>query len=92
MDQTSNTLESAWVLVTVPGEELTDLGSVIGGTKDQLGCTVISRADVRDIGFVLDQDFGAAKVAELQYPGVWIEQKVLRLDIPMTDSLGMYVR
>lgn len=71
---------------------LTNLSSVIGGTKDELRSAIVARADIRDIGLVRNQNLGATKVAELEDAGIWIEQKVLRLDITMTDTLGVDVR
>jgi len=71
---------------------LTNLGGVVGGTKDELRSAIVAGADIRDIGLVCDQDFGATKVTELKNTCVWVKQKVLRLDITMTDSLGVDVR
>eukprot|EP00967_Tisochrysis_lutea_P065811 scaffold85645_cov29-Tisochrysis_lutea.AAC.2 len=42
-----------------------DAASVVGRPEDELGCTVVARADVRNIGLSLDEDLGGAKVAQL---------------------------
>lgn len=76
----------------VTNTELTDLGSVVGSTKDELGGTVVARADVRNVGLVLDQDLCASKIAELQDATARIEQKVLRFDVTMADPLRVDVR
>lgn len=65
----------------------TDLGRVVGGTKDQLGRPVVPRANVRDIGFVFDQNFGGAEIAEFQDTGAGVQEEVLRLNITMADAL-----
>lgn len=70
---------------------LTDLGSVVGGTEDEFWCSVVPRANVRDVWLVLYQYLGAAKVTKLQYATVGIEKKVLRLDVAMADALRMDV-
>ena len=69
----------------------TDLGCVIGRAKDQFRRSVVPGADVRNVRFILDQDLGAAKIAELEHSGGRIEQEILRLDIPMADSHGVNV-
>lgn len=71
---------------------ITDLGSVVGSTKDELRGPVVSRADIRDVGLICDQDFGATEVTELEYAGIRIKQKILRFDISMTDTLRVDVR
>ena len=70
---------------------LTDLGCVVGSTKDEFGCPVIPRTDIGYIGLILHQDLGAAKVAQLEDTRGWVKQKVLRLDIAMADSLRVDV-
>lgn len=69
--------------------ELTDLGCVIGSTEDQFRSPVIPRANIGHIRLILHQDLCAAKVAQLEYTGSRVKQKVLRLDIAMADSLRM---
>lgn len=72
--------------------KLTNLGGVIGCTKDELRGAIVARADVRHIGLVRDQDFGTPEITKLKNPSIWIEQEILRLDIAMADSLGVDVR
>lgn len=69
----------------------TDLGRVIGRAKDQFRRSVVPGADVRNVRFVLDQDLGAAKIAEFEHSSGRIEQEILGLDIPVADSHGVYV-
>ena len=66
---------------------ITDLGRVVGSTKDELRGPVVARADIRDVGLICDQNFGATEVTELEYAGIRIKQQVLRFDISMTDTL-----
>lgn len=73
------------------GERHTNLGGVIGGSKDELRCTVVSRADVGHIWLVLYEYLGAAEVAQLEDSGSRIEKKILGLNISMTDALRMNV-
>lgn len=70
---------------------LTNLGRVVGRAKDQLGGAVVARADVRDVGLVLDEDLGAAEIAELQDAGTRVQQQILGLDVAVADALGVYV-
>ena len=69
----------------------TDLGGVIGSTKDELWSAVVSGADVRDVGLVLDQDLCAAKVTKLQDARLRVQEQVLRFDVSVTDALGVDV-
>lgn len=71
--------------------KLTDLGSVVGRTKDQLGGSVVTRADVRNVWFILNQDLCAAEITELQNTSAWIQKEILWLNIAMADALGVYV-
>lgn len=70
----------------------TDLSGVVSSTKDELGSTVVPRADVGHVGFVLNQDFRASKITEFEDSGVGVEKQILRLDVAMADALGMDVR
>ena len=72
-------------------ETLTNLSCVVGCAENQLGGSVVSGADIRDVWLVFHQDFGTAKIAELQNTCAWIQQKILWLDVAMTNALGMYV-
>lgn len=70
----------------------TDLSSVVCCAKDQLGSTVVSRANVRHVWLVLDQNLRTSKITQLQDARGGIEQQVLRLDISMTNTLRVNVR
>lgn len=71
---------------------ITNLGGVVGSTEDEFRSAVIARADVRDVGLICDQDFGATKITELEYASIRIKQKILRFDISMTDALRVDIR
>ena len=68
-----------------------DVGRVVGSTEDELGCTVISRANVRDVGLAADEVLRTPEVAEFQNARVRVEEQVLRLDISMADALRVDV-
>ena len=72
--------------------QLTDLGGIVGCPKDKLRSTIVARAYVRNVGFVLDQDLGTTEIAELENTGIRIKQEVLRLNITMANSLRMDIR
>lgn len=38
---------------------LTDVSGVVGGAKDKLGCPVVTRANVRNVGLSCNKDLGA---------------------------------
>jgi hypothetical protein len=62
-----------------PEEERTD-GRVVGGrTENKLGSTIVATANVGNVGLALDEDFGAAKVTQLEDAGLRVQQQVLRL-------------
>lgn len=69
--------------------ELTNFGGIVSSTKNEFGCTVVSRADVRNIGLVLHQDLRAAKVTEFQDARSGVQQQILRLNVSVADSLGV---
>lgn len=69
----------------------TDTGGIVCCAKDKLWCPVVPGANVADVGLSSYQDFGTSKVAQFENPGRRIEQKILWLDISMTDSNGVYV-
>ena len=52
---------------------LTNLRGVIRCAKDQLRSTIVSRTDIRYVGLVFDQDFGATEVTELQHSRVRVQ-------------------
>jgi hypothetical protein len=73
------------------GDRPTNLGGVVGGSKDEFRSAVVSRADVRDIRLILNEDLGASEITKLQDTTVGVEKKVLGLDIAMADSLRVDV-
>lgn len=68
-----------------------DLGGIICCTKNQLGGTVVSRADVRHIGLVLDQYLCTTEITELEDATVRVEEEVLRLDVSVANALRVDV-
>lgn len=70
---------------------LTNLGCVVGCAKNQFWGAVVSRANIRDIGLVLDEDFSTAKVAQLENPAVGVEQEILRLNVTVANALRVNV-
>lgn len=71
---------------------LTDFGCVVGGTEYQFWSTIVARTDVRHIRLIFNQNLSAAKVTQLQYPCVWVQQEILRFNISMANSLRVDVR
>lgn len=71
---------------------LTYFGSVVGSAEDELRSTVVARANVRDIWFVLHQNFCASEIAQLQDAAVGVEKKILGLDVTVADALRVDVR
>lgn len=69
----------------------TDLRCVVGRAKDQLGRPVVARANVGDIGLVFDQNLGGAEITQFEDAGVGVQQKVLRFNVTVTDSLRVDV-
>lgn len=65
----------------------TNLSSVVGGAEDKLRGSIVSRADVRDIGLVLHENLCASEIAELQYTAGWIQEQILGLDVSMAYAL-----
>ena len=64
---------------------------VVRRAKDELGRSVVARADVRDVGLAGDEDLGGAEVAEFEDPRGWVEEQVLRLDVSVADADGVDV-
>ena len=54
---------------------------VVCGSENELGCTIVSGANVGHIGLSLDQLLGASEVAQLKLVLLSIYQQILRLDI-----------
>lgn len=67
-------------------EDRTDIGSVVGSSENELRRSVVPRANVRHVRLSLDQDLGAAKVAQLEDTGGRVEEEVLGLDIAVADA------
>jgi hypothetical protein len=65
---------------------LTNIGGVVCRPEDQFWGSVIPRTDVADVGLSCDQDLGRAKVTQFEDAGGRVQQEILRLDIPVTDS------
>jgi hypothetical protein len=69
----------------------TNLCRVVGRAKDELRCSVVARANVRNVGLVLDEYLCTAEIAQLQNTAVGIEEQVLRLNVSVTDALTVNV-
>jgi hypothetical protein len=69
----------------------TNLCCVVGCTKDQLGRPVITRANVRNVGLIFDQNLGRTEIAKLENTTVGVQKQVLGLNITMADTLGVNV-
>lgn len=65
---------------------LTNFRGVVNSTEDELGSAVVAAADVRDIGLALDEVLGRAEVAELEDPGLRVQQQILRLYVSVADT------
>lgn len=70
---------------------LTNLGCVVGCAKNQFWRAVVSGANIRDIGLVLDEDLGTAKIAQFKNPTVGVEQEVLGLNVTVANALRVDV-
>lgn len=77
---------------TEAGKALTNLGSVVGCAKNQFRCSVITRADIRHVGLVLDENLGATEVAQFENAGAGVEQKVLGLNVTVANALRVDIR
>ena len=69
-----------------------DAARVVCGAKYQLGGPIVAGANVRHVRLALDQNLGAAKVAELEQVGLGVDEQVLRLDVTMAHAERMNVR
>jgi hypothetical protein len=70
---------------------LTNIGSVVGGTKDQLWGSVVSRADIADIWLASNENLGGSEITQHEDTGGGIEEEVLRFDVSVADSDRMDV-
>lgn len=70
---------------------LTNIGRVVRGSKDELGCAVVPRADVADVGLASNEDLGRPKVAELENAGGGVKEEILGLDVPVANADGVDV-
>lgn len=66
--------------------QLTNVGHVVGGTKDQFWSSVVSRADIADIWFAGDQDLGRTEITQLEDTRCRVEKEILGFDISVTDT------
>lgn len=64
---------------------LTNVGRVVGRTKDEFRRAVVPRTDVTDVRLALDQDLGRTKVAQLEDARRRVQEQVLRLDVAVAD-------
>ena len=69
-----------------------DAARVVRGAKYQLGGPIVAGANVGHVRLALDQDLGAAKVAELEQVRLRVDKQVLRLDVAMAHAERMDVR
>lgn len=82
----SITPESANDNIEILSAAPTDVGHVVRGTKDQLWSSVVSRADIADVGLSGNEDLGRTEITQLQDTGRRVEQKVLGFDVSVTYS------
>lgn len=83
---------SGYIEGTCHPQGLTNLCSIVRGTKNKFGCTVVSGADIRNVRLIRDQNLGASEITELENTAVGVEEKILGLDISVTDALRVDVR
>jgi hypothetical protein len=69
--------------------KLTDLCCIIGGAENQLGGSVVTGTDIRDVWLIFYQYLCASEITELQNASAGIQQKILWLDVAMADALGV---
>lgn len=69
----------------------TNLGGVVCGTENEFRRTIVTRADVRDIGFIFHQDLCASEIAQLENARGRVEKQVLRLYVSVADTLRVDV-
>ena len=73
------------------GSEITDFGRVVSCAEDQLGRTVVTGANVGNIGLILHEDLSRPKVAKFQDAAVRVKKKILRFDVTVTNALRVNV-
>ena len=69
----------------------TNLCSIVCRAKNQLGSSVVARADIRDVWLIFYQDLCTTEVTKLQNASAWVQQEVLWLDVAMADALRVDV-
>lgn len=79
-------------LGTRSGSILTDIGRIVCGTKDEFWSAVVPGADVADVGFPCNEDFGTTKVTQLENTGLWVQEQVLGFNVTMANADRMNVR
>ena len=57
---------------------------VVSSSENELGRPVVSRADIRNVYFALDQALGRTEIANLQSVALRVYKQVLWLDVAMT--------
>ena len=70
----------------------TNVSCVVSGSKYELRRAIISGAYVAHVRLACNENLGTTKIAQFEHPSSRIEQKVLRLDIAVTDANRMDVR
>ena len=70
---------------------LTNLGSIVRGTKDKFWCTVVTGTDIRNVRLIGNENLGTSEITELEDAAVGVEKEVLRLDVSVTDALRVDV-
>jgi hypothetical protein len=75
----------------IRGIPLTNIGGVVGGTKDQLWSSVVSRADVADIWLASNENLGGSEITQHEDTGGGIEEEVLGFNVSVADSDRMDV-
>ena len=63
-----------------------DGARVLGGAQEELGRTVVARANVRDVGLPLDEHLGAARVDQLEAEPGRVDDEFVRLEIAVADA------
>jgi hypothetical protein len=71
--------------------KLTDSGSVVGGAENQFRSSVVSRADIADVGFTGDKDLCWSEITKHEDTGSGVEEKILGFDVSMADPYAVDV-
>jgi hypothetical protein len=90
VDQTSTKKKLSASILAIPNgtaTQLTNLWRVVLCPKDQLGSSIVPRANVGNVRFVFHQNLSAAEITKLQDTSRRVKQEVLWLDISVADAL-----